>query len=351
MLNPKKKSALITGVVGQDGSYLAELLLSKGYVVHGLVRRSDATTSWRIGAIRDNPDFHLHYGDLTDLMSILSILRKTKPDEIYNLAAQSHVKASFDMPIETAEATGLGVLKLLEAVRQSCLKTKIYQASTSELFGKAVEIPQTEKTPFYPRSPYGFSKLFAFWAVKNYRESYGMFAVNGILFNHESERRGPQFVTRKITIELSRIKLGERKIPLDLGNLDAKRDWGYAPDYVEGMWRILQAKSPDDYVLATGECHSVREFAEEASKELGWKLSWRKDKSGKEEGFDEKTGQILIVSTTDNMRPAEVEHLIGNPEKARKELGWKPKVAFKELVKRMVSADFEKVKRGTLEEN
>lgn len=342
------KTALITGVAGQDGSYLSEFLLEKGYKVYGLVRRADAINAWRLDKAKKNPRFEMIFGDMTDITSLISIVKKTMPDEIYNLAAQSHVKASFDMPLVTADADGLGVLRLLEVVRLLGLekKTRIYQASTSELFGRARETPQKETTPFYPRSPYGVAKLFAFWIMKNYREAYGMFACNGILFNHESERRGSLFVTRKVSIGLSRIKLGLDKGPLELGNLDAKRDWGYAPEYVEGMWRILQAEKPDDYVLATGETHSVREFVEEASCVLGWEISWKGNV-----GVDKKTGKALVTTSDLNKRPAEVDFLVGDASRARKELGWKPSVTFKKLVEIMVKSDLEKVKAGAVFED
>jgi len=315
------KTALITGITGQDGSYLAELLLKKGYTVHGMYRRTSTEPFERIQHIKDK--IHLVGGDLTDLGSLMSALKEARPEEVYNLAAQSFVPASFTQPVLTANITGLGPLHLLEAVRQVNPSIKVYQASSSEMFGKATETPQTEKTPFYPRSPYGFSKLFAYWATRNYRESYGMFCSNGILFNHESPRRGLQFVTRKISDSVAKIKLGLQK-ELVLGNLDAKRDWGFAGDYVEAMWLMLQHKEPDDFVVATGETHSVREFCELAFKHAG--LDY----------------QDYVKSDPKFFRPAEVDALIGDAGKARKLLGWKPKTSFRELVKMMVDADVER---------
>ena len=345
------KKALITGITGQDGSYLAEFLLEKGYEVHGIIRRSSTISTWRIEHLYNDPKIlnkklFLHYGDLTDLSNLIEILRKVEPDEIYNLAAQSHVKVSFEIPIVTAETDALGTLKILEAIRILGLerKVKFYQASTSELYGKVQEIPQNENTPFYPRNPYGVAKLYAFWIVKNYREAYNIFACNGILFNHESPRRGINFVTRKITLELCRIKLGLKNTPLELGNLNAKRDWGYAPEYVKGMWLMLQQEEPDDYVLATGETHSVREFVEEAAKLLGYEIEWEGE-GLEEKGYDKKTGQLLVKVNPKYFRPTEVDILVGDYSKAKKKLGWEPKVKFKELVRIMVEADLKRLQK------
>ena len=341
--------ALITGITGQDGSYLAEFLLSKGYEVHGIIRRSSSFNTGRIEHlyldewVRDMHRrrlVHLHYGDMTDSSSLIRIISMVKPDEIYNLAAQSHVKVSFDVPEYTADTDAIGVLRLLEAVRILGREksTRIYQASTSELFGQVQEVPQRETTPFYPRSPYSVAKLYAFWIMKNYRESYGMYAVNGILFNHESERRGENFVTRKITLAAARIAAGLQD-KLYLGNLDARRDWGYAPDYVECMWLILQQPEPDDYVIATGEYHTVREFATLAFARAGIELQWQG--SGLDEkGVDAATGRVLVEVDPRFFRPAEVEQLLGDHSKAREKLGWNPtKTSFEELVNRMVDAD------------
>lgn len=345
--------ALITGITGQDGSYLAEFLLAKGYDVHGIIRRSSSFNTGRIEHlyldewVRDMHRrrlIHLHYGDMTDSSSLIRIIGLVKPDEIYNLAAQSHVKVSFDVPEYTADTDAIGTLRLLEAVRilgrEKC--TRIYQASTSELYGKVQEVPQSETTPFYPRSPYAVAKLYAFWIMKNYRESYGMYTANGILFNHESERRGENFVTRKITLAAARIAAGVQD-KLYLGNLDALRDWGYAPDYVECMWLILQQPTPDDYVIATGEYHSVREFASLAFKHVGIDLRW--EGSGiDEKGIDTATGNVLVEVDPRFFRPAEVEQLLGNPAKAREQLGWNPrKTSFEELVRRMVESDIKLV--------
>lgn len=339
------KKALITGITGQDGSYLAELLLSKGYEVHGIIRRSSTFNTGRIEHIFQDPHevgkkLILHYGDLSDGSNISRLIEKIKPDEIYHLGAQSHVRVSFDVPEYTADVTGLGTLRLLDAIKETGLKTKFYQASSSEMFGKVQEVPQTEKTPFYPRSPYGCAKVFAYWITKNYRESYGIFTCNGILFNHESPRRGETFVTRKITRGLARIKLGlDQK--LYLGNLDAKRDWGHAKDYVEGMWLMLQAEEPDDYILATGETHSIREFVEEAGKFLGYDIAWQ-GRGLEEKGIDKKTGKILVEIDLNYFRPAEVDLLIGDATKAKEKLGWEPKIKFKELVEVMVEQDLRK---------
>lgn len=347
------KTALITGITGQDGSYLAEFLLEKGYEVHGIIRRSSSFNTERIEHlyldewVRDMHRrrlIHLHYGDMTDSSSLIRIIAQVNPSEIYNLAAQSHVKVSFDVPEYTAETDAVGTLRLLEAVRilgkeKQC---RIYQASTSELFGKVHEVPQSETTPFHPRSPYAVAKLYSFWIMKNYRESYGMYTVNGILFNHESERRGENFVTRKITLAAARIAAG-RQDKLYLGNLDARRDWGYAPDYVECMWLIMQQPEPDDYVIATGEYHSVREFATLAFKYAGIDLRW--EGSGLEEkGIDKATGRVLVEVDPRFFRPAEVNELLGNPAKARDRLGWNPtKTPFDKLVRIMVESDMKAI--------
>ena len=338
------KVALITGITGQDGAYLAELLLSKGYEVHGLKRRSSLFNTARIDhLIRDihekSNHFHLHYGDLTDPTNLIRIVQETRPDEIYNLAAQSHVKVSFETPEYTANSDALGTLRLLEAIRILNLnkKTKIYQASTSELYGKVVETPQNEETPFYPRSPYGVAKLYAFWIIKNYREAYDLYAVNGILFNHESPLRGETFVSRKITRAACAIKLGKQN-KLYLGNLNAQRDWGHAKDYVEGMWRILQQETPEDFVLATGKLHSVREFCELSFQYLDMEIEW-KGEGVEEKGYDKKTGAVLIEVDPYYFRPTEVDLLLGDPKKAKEKLGWEPSYSFKELVMEMVESD------------
>jgi len=334
--------ALITGITGQDGSYLAEFLLDKGYEVHGIIRRSSSFNTGRLDEIYQDPHekgkrLFLHYGDLTDSSNLNRILEKVKPNEIYNLGAQSHVKVSFELPEYTGNADGLGTLRLLDAVRESGLKVKFYQAGSSEMFGKVLETPQKETTPFYPRSPYGCAKVYAHYLAQNYRESYGMFVCNGILFNHESPRRGGTFVTKKITTALAKIKRGEQK-KLYLGNLDAKRDWGYAKDYVEVMWLMLQQNQPDDFVIATGESHSVREFAEEASKYFGFELQW-KGKGLEEKGIDVNSGKTIIEIDENYFRPAEVEFLLGDATKAKQKLGWETKVKFKELVKIMCEAE------------
>lgn len=348
------KKALITGITGQDGSYLAELLLQKGYEVHGTLRRSSSFNTGRIEHlyldewIRDMKQrrlINLHYADMTDSSSLIRIIQQIQPDEIYNLAAQSHVKVSFDVPEYTAETDAVGTLRLLEAVRILGLEktTRIYQASTSELYGLVQETPQKETTPFYPRSPYGVAKLYGFWITKNYRESYGMFAVNGILFNHESERRGETFVTRKISLATARIAQGLQD-KLYIGNLDAKRDWGYAPDYVECMWLMLQHEKPEDFVIATGEAHSVREFCTLAFAEAGITLRWEGEGIN-EKGIDQATGQVLVEVDPKYFRPAEVEFLLGDPTKAKTLLGWNPnKTSFEELVRRMVKNDMEIVR-------
>jgi GDPmannose 4,6-dehydratase len=340
------KIALITGITGQDGSYLTELLLDKGYLIYGIIRRASDINTKRIDHLYDNPNLKLRYGDLTDSSNIINIINEIKNDndnlerlEIYNLGAMSHVKVSFEMPEYTANTDGLGVLRLLEAIRFSGIQDKIrfYQASTSELYGLVQEVPQRESTPFYPRSPYGVAKLYGYWITKNYRESYDMFACNGILFNHESPRRGPTFVTRKITRGLNDIIKGKTD-KLVMGNLDAKRDWGHAVDFVEGMWRMLQADEPKDYVLSTNEFHSVREFIEKAFLLKGFDIKW-KGEGLNEIGYDTKTGKELIFVSEKYFRPAEVDELLGDSTKARNELGWKPKYSFDDLVKEMVEFD------------
>jgi GDPmannose 4,6-dehydratase len=368
------KKSLITGITGQDGSYLTEILLEKGYEVHGIIRRSSSFNTGRIDHLFNNPEIHgkrlfLHHGDLVDTSNLNRLLDKIEPDEIYNLAAQSHVKVSFEIPDYTAQVDALGTLRFLDAIRETGLtkQTKFYQASTSELFGKVQEIPQKETTPFYPRSPYGVAKLYGYWIVKNYREAYNLFACNGILFNHESPRRGETFVTRKITRAAARILLGLQKT-ITLGNLDSKRDWGYAPEYCEGMWRILQQDNPEDYVLATGETHTIREFCELTFRNFGIELEW-KDSGEIEKGIvksiiNEKLeiikekvskspfnfshlpfspGDVLISVSPSYYRPTEVDLLIGDSSKAKNELGWEAKVKFEELVKIMTNADLEKV--------
>lgn len=335
------KKALITGITGQDGSYLAELLLSKGYEVHGIVRRSSSINTDRIDHLYQEPhqatNFFLHYGDMTDSSNLSRLIEKINPDEIYNLAAQSHVKVSFEVPEYTAEVDGIGTLRLLDAIKDTRINTKIYQASTSELFGKVQEVPQKETTPFYPRSPYGVAKMYAYWITVNYREAYNLFACNGILFNHESPRRGETFVTRKITRAVAAIVQGKQD-KLYLGNLNAKRDWGFAGDYVEAMWLMLQQDEPDDYVIATGETHTVREFAELAFKYAGVDIIW--DGEGvNEKGVNKKTGKTLVEVDPKYFRPTEVDMLLGDPSKAKQKLKWQPKVRFEELVKMMVEAD------------
>lgn len=348
-----KKVALITGITGQDGSYLAEFLLEKGYEVHGILRRSSSFNTDRIEHLyideliedmHKSKKLYLHYGDMTDSTNLISLIQSIKPDELYNLAAQSHVKVSFETPEYTANADGIGTLRILEAVKLLGLsdKTKIYQASTSELFGKVQEIPQKETTPFYPMSPYGVAKLYGFWITKNYREAYNMFASNGILFNHESPRRGETFVTRKITLAVARIVQGKQK-KLYLGNLNAKRDWGHAKDYVECMWMILQHEKADDFVIATGEMHTVREFCSLAFAEAGIDIEWQGEGIN-EKGIDRKTGNVLIEVDPNYFRPTEVEQLLGDPSKAKNILGWDPtKTPFKTLVKEMVAEDIKYV--------
>jgi len=337
------KRALITGIRGQDGAYLAKLLLEKGYEVFGADRRSGSSSNWRLRELGIEREVKIVYMDLLELTNIMRVIEEIKPDEVYNLAAQSFVQASFEMPILTSEVNALGVLRLLEALRMIKSDAKFYQASTSEMFGKAQAIPQGEKTPFYPRSPYGVSKLFAHWITVNYREAYGMFACSGILFNHESPLRGLEFVTRKITYTLARIKYGlEDK--LILGNLEAKRDWGYAPEYVEAMWLMLQQDEPDDYVIATGETHSVREFVERAAEICGFDLVWEGE-GVNTKGVDRKTGKVIVEVSPEFYRPAEVDILVGDYSKARKKLGWKPKTKFEDLVRIMMEADLERVKK------
>jgi GDPmannose 4,6-dehydratase len=340
------KIALISGITGQDGSYLTELLIQKGYIVHGIIRRSSSFNTFRIDHLYSdrnilNKSLFLHYGDLTDSSNLNRLVEKIHPDEIYNLGAQSHVQVSFEVPEYTAEVDAIGTLRFLDAIRETGLKTKFYQASTSELYGKVHEIPQSEKTPFYPRSPYAVAKLYAYWMVINYREAYNLFACNGILFNHESERRGKTFVTRKISVAVANIMAGKQE-KLYLGNLDAKRDWGYAPEYVEGMWRILQAEKPDDYVLATNETHSVREFVEKSFGVLGESIVWE-GKGTEEKGKRSSNGQIVVEIDPRHYRPTEVDYLQGDFTKAKTHLGWEPKITFTELVKIMVESDYRKI--------
>lgn len=335
-----KKIALITGITGQDGSYLAEFLLDKGYEVHGTIRRSSTDYRERIAHLEGHPDFHLHYGDMSDSMSLIKTIGMVRPDEIYNLAAQSHVQVSFDVPEYTADVVAVGPLRILEAVRQCGLekKCRIYQASTSELYGKVEEVPQNENTPFHPYSPYAVAKLYGFWIIKEYREAYGMYCCSGILFNHESERRGETFVTRKITLAAARIAQGKQE-KLYLGNLSSLRDWGYAPDYVECMWLILQQDKPEDYVIATGEQHSVREFATLAFRRVGIELRWEGEGID-EKGVDVATGKVLVEVSKDFYRPTDVVNLWGDPTKAKEKLGWNPRsTTFEQLVNRMVDSD------------
>jgi GDPmannose 4,6-dehydratase len=350
------KTALITGITGQDGAYLARLLLEKGYVVHGVKRRSSSFNTERIDDIYEDPHLQdarlfLHYGDMTDSLNLLRIIAEVRPDEIYNLGAQSHVLVSFETPEYTANADGIGMLRILEAVRTLGMidKVRVYQASTSELYGLVQEVPQRETTPFYPRSPYGAAKLYAYWILVNYREAYGMHASNGILFNHESPLRGETFVTRKISRAVAAIELGMQE-KLYMGNLDARRDWGHARDYVRGMWMMLQQEQPDDYVLATGENHSIREFIERAFSEVGRSVEWTGE--GLDEiGRDTRTGKTLVAVDPRYFRPTEVEQLIGDPTKARKKLGWRHEVGFEELVREMVACDLETVKRDSWRRN
>jgi GDPmannose 4,6-dehydratase len=344
------KSALITGITGQDGAYLAEFLLEKGYHVHGIKRRASSFNTDRVDHLYQDPHeadqkFFLHYGDLTDTSNLVRILQQVKPDEIYNLGAQSHVQVSFEVPEYTAETDAVGTLRLLEAIRilEMTRKVRFYQASTSELYGKAQETPQKESTPFYPRSPYGCAKLYSYWIVVNYRESYGLYACNGILFNHESPRRGETFVTRKITRAAARIKLGLQG-RLYLGNLDARRDWGFTGDYVQAMWLMLQQQEPEDYVIATGESHSVREFVELAFRETGVDIEWRGEGVG-EKGLDSRTGQLLVEVDPRYFRPAEVDDLLGDPSKAAARLNWRPRIGFVDLIKLMVEADLKQTEQ------
>ncbi len=344
------KTALITGITGQDGSYLLELLLTKGYDVHGVVRRSSTFNRARIEHVYGDPTIHqkrlvLHYGDMVDSSNLSRLVEKIAPDEIYNLAAQSHVKVSFEMPEYTAQVDAVGTLRLLEAVRESGVPSRFYQASTSELYGKVQEVPQSETTPFYPRSPYAVAKLYSYWLAINYREAYGMFTVNGILFNHESPRRGESFVTRKITLGAARIALG-RLDQIQLGNLSAKRDWGYAPEYVEGMWLALQHATPEDFVLATGKCYTVREFATLAFAALGIELRWE-GTAEQERGIDAKTGAVRVSVNPDYYRPTEVDLLQGDASKAEKLLGWQPKMPLAELARLMAEADFATLNSAT----
>ena len=349
------RKALITGIAGQDGSYLAEFLLNKGYEVHGLIRRSSLFNRQRIEHIYLNSEndlidrFFLHYGDLTDSSNLNRLLEKIRPVEIYNLGAQSHVQISFEVPEYTAEVNAMGVLRFLDAIKDVGIETKFYQASTSELYGRASEFPQNEHTPFYPMSPYAVAKLYAYWVVVNYREAYGIHACNGILFNHESPRRGENFVTRKITLSAAKIKHGLQD-KIKLGNLDAKRDWGYAPEYVKGMWLMLQQKKPDDYVLATGEAHTVRDFADFAFKELDMHLEWEGD-GANEKGIETRTGKVRIEVHPEYYRPTEVDYLVGDSSKSREELDWIPRVKFHELVRIMAKADLSFVMNPTYEGN
>jgi GDPmannose 4,6-dehydratase len=343
-----KKRAFITGVTGQDGSYLAELLLEKGYEVHGMIRRASSFNRGRIEHLHKdshdkNVEFFLHYGDMSDSSNLNRLLEKIKPHEIYNLAAQSHVAVSFEVPEYTADADAMGTLRILDAIKETGIQSRFYQASTSELYGKVREVPQSELTPFYPRSPYGVAKLYAYWIVVNYREAFNLHASNGILFNHESPRRGENFVTRKITMAAAAIKAGKKEC-LYLGNLNSKRDWGYAPDYVEAMWRIMQQEIPDDYVIATGETHTIKEFAEKAFAHLDMKIAWS-GKDEKEIGTDKETGNVVVRVDPKYFRPTEVDLLIGNPAKAEKQLNWKPTVTFEKLIEIMVKADWDLVKK------
>ena len=346
-----RKVALLTGVTGQDGSYLSEFLLDKGYVVHGIIRRSSSFNTLRVQHLYDHPRLFLHYGDLADSNTLTRLMAEIRPDEVYNLGAQSHVKVSFELPEYTAQVAGVGVLRMLEAIRACGLekKTRSYQAGSSEQFGKVQETPQTEKTPMYPRSPYGVAKCFAYWTVNNYREAYGIFAVNGVLFNHESPRRGPTFVTRKITRAVARIQAGLQQT-LCLGNLHALRDWGHARDYVRGMWMMLQQETPDDFILATGEMHSVREFVEKAFTHIGIEVGWRGERGSiDEEGYDKADpDRVLVKIDARYFRPTEVDLLLGDASKAKRVLGWEPEVTFEELVKEMVDADIALVEKGDL---
>jgi GDPmannose 4,6-dehydratase len=342
----RKKVALISGITGQDGSYLTELLLEKGYDVHGIIRRASSFNTFRIDHLYEREDLlnkrlFLHYGDLTDSSNLNRLVEKVNPDEIYNLGAQSHVQVSFEVPEYTAEVDAIGTLRFLDAIRETGVNTRFYQASTSELYGKVQEVPQNENTPFYPRSPYAVAKLYAYWIIVNYREAYNIFACNGILFNHESERRGKTFVTRKISVGVSQIVNGNQQMLL-LGNLNARRDWGYAPEYVEGMWKMLQVDQPEDFVLATNKTHTVKEFVEEAFRVLGEDISWQ-GTGINEKGILKSTGKAVVGIDPRYFRPTEVDLLIGDYSKAREKLGWEPKITFKELVRIMVESDFQKI--------
>lgn len=336
------KKALITGITGQDGSYLAEFLLDKGYEVHGIIRRVSVFNTERIDHIMGNPNLHLHHGDVTDSSNINKLMSSIQPEEVYNLAAQSHVQVSFEVPEYTAQVDAMGTLRILDALRNYCPKAKFYQASTSELYGKVQEIPQTEETPFYPRSPYAVAKIYGYWIVKNFREAYDLFACNGILFNHESERRGKTFVTRKITIALSEIAEGKRDM-LYLGNIDSQRDWGYAKEYVEAMWLMLQQEVPEDFVIATGKTYTVRFFIEQAAKHVGYDIVWEGE-GVNEIGKDKKTGKQIVAINPKYYRPTEVDILIGDASKAKEKLGWETKVEIKELIQIMMENDIKLAK-------
>jgi len=347
MESNKKKVALISGITGQDGSYLAEFLLERGYDVHGIIRRASSFNTFRIDHLLNDErinksSFFCHYGDLTDSSNLNRLIEEIRPDEIYNLGAQSHVQVSFEVPEYTAEVDAIGTLRFLDAIKGAGINAKFYQASTSELYGNIMETPQNENTPFYPRSPYAVAKLYAYWIAVNYREAYNIFAANGILFNHESERRGKTFVTRKISVAVSKIMLGLQDI-LYLGNLEARRDWGYTPDYIEGMWKTLQHDKPDDFVLATGEAHSVKEFIEKSFQYFNEEIIW-KGKGIEEQGILKSSNKTVVKVNSRYFRPTEVDFLLGDYSKAKRELGWKPKTTFDELVKIMVKADFEKLK-------
>ena len=340
------KTAFITGITGQDGSFLAEFLIEKGYEVHGIIRRASTFNTSRIDHLMGHKQLHLHHGDLSDSANLNKLLRQIKPDEIYNLGAQSHVKVSFDVPEYTAQVDAVGTLRILDAMINQCPEARFYQASTSELYGKVQEIPQTETTPFYPRSPYGVAKLYGFWITKNFRESYGLYACNGILFNHESERRGKTFVTRKITTNLAEIAVGLRDV-LRLGNMDAQRDWGYAKEYVEMMWLMLQQEEAEDFVVATGKMYTVREFVEKAATHAGFEIVW-KGEGVDEKGYDAKTGKLIVEVDPKYFRPAEVELLIGDPTKAKEKLGWVPKVEIDDVVEIMMTNDLKEAKAKVL---
>lgn len=340
------KKALITGVTGQDGSFLAEFLLEKNYEVHGIIRRASNFNTARIDYLMNHENLYLHHGDLSDSANLNKLLSTIKPDEIYNLGAQSHVKVSFDVPEYTAQVDAVGTLRILDAMLNHCPKARFYQASTSELYGKVQEIPQSETTPFYPRSPYGVAKLYGFWITKNFREAYDLYACNGILFNHESERRGKTFVTRKITVALSEISIGTRDV-LSLGNLDAQRDWGYAKEYIEAMWLMLQQEKAEDFVIATGKMYTVRAFVEKAAKHVGYEIVW-KGEGVNEKGYDKTTGKLIVQVNPKYFRPAEVELLIGDATKAKEKLGWVPQVDLDEMVEIMMKHDLGEAKRNLL---